>query len=202
MNRTSYVAICFIALAAVSESLTARAAVVQRYSILTGGEYSYLPSQMGPGVPGCSPSDFECDFAIAGQFSLIFDGSPDTARFVNLDLVLIGNEDIQNNPPIVAPVTADRVEAWLAARVFNQEAVGAPIDFYRDSQLPTFAVTDFLTGTIGLVGGYDNRPVDGDGLHFNLLARLVPEPSSLALVGLAALGAFTFGQRRSIARRE
>ena len=202
MNRSFHVAICFIALAALSESLTARAAVVERYSILPGGEYSYLTSPEGPGIPGCSPSDFECDFGIAGQFSLVFDGPPNTAQFTNLELVLIGNEDIQNDPPIVAPVTADRVEAWLAARVFNQEAVGAPNDFYRDSQLPTFALVDLLNGTVGLSGGYDNRLVDGDGLHFNLLASLVPEPSSLALVCLSAMGVFTVGQRRSRLRRE
>jgi hypothetical protein len=190
MNGTSRLAVCLITLTLCDESLTARAAV-QRYNILPGGQYSYLPSPMGPGIPGCSPSDFECDFGIAGQFSIEFDDTLHTAQFTDLDLALIGNEDIQNNPPFLAPITADRVEAWLAARVFEQEPVGAPINFYLDSQHPNLSLTDFLTGTVGLVGGYDHRLVDGDGLQFNLQATIIPEPCSLVLIGLATLGACT-----------
>jgi hypothetical protein len=193
MNRISHIVLWLIVLAATGESFTARADAVRHYRIVPGGQYSYLPSPEGPGIPGCDPSDYECAFGVAGQFSLEFSdtGIPRTAVFSDLDLVLTGNEDIQNNPPLVAPVTADRVEAWLAARVFNQEFIGAPINFYRDSQLMTLGLSDFLQGTVGLFGGYDNRPVDGDGLHFNFRARLIPEPCSLALVCLAALGSLT-----------
>lgn len=190
MSGTSRLAVCLITLVLCIESFTVRAAV-QRYNILPGGQYSYLPSPMGPGIPGCSPSDFECDFGITGQFSIEFDAALHTARFIDLDLLLIGNEGIQNNPPILTPVTADRVEAWLAARVFEQEPVGAPINFYLDSQLSNLSLTDFLTGIVGLTGGYDRRPVDGDGLQFNLQASIIPEPGSLVLIGLAALAAYT-----------
>jgi hypothetical protein len=192
MNRQTRIAsyLLAVALAAIGLSASAaRAQLVQHYEILPGSTYTYFPSSFGPAIAGCSPSEFECAFGVAGKFSVEFDSAapPNTARFTHLDLLLVGNEDIQNNPPIVVPVTSDRVEAWLAARVFNQLPVAAPINYFEESQFRTLSLTDFLNGTIQLAGGYDARLVDGDGLNFQVSARLVPEPATVSLGAIALL---------------
>ena len=38
------------------------------FEILPGSTYTYFPSDEGPGIEGCSPGDYQCDFAISGLF--------------------------------------------------------------------------------------------------------------------------------------
>lgn len=188
MNRPTNLAACLIALALIAAPSTVAAQLVRHYEILPGGVFTYFPSPEGPGIPGCDPSTFECAFGVAGQFSLEFTDPLDTAKFTNLDLTLIGNEDIQSDPPMFGLVTSDRVETWLADRVFEYVPVGAPINLFWDSHFETLSLTDYLNGTVELSGGYDSTFVDGDGLNFQVSARLIPEPGTMSLmaVGLAA----------------
>ncbi|MGD9633725.1 MAG: PEP-CTERM sorting domain-containing protein, partial [Pirellulales bacterium] len=113
-----------------------------------------------------------------------------SATFKDLDLTLIGNEGIQHDPPGGSPVTADRVEAWLAAHLFERVAMASPIDFYQDSVFASLRLTDYLDPIVELAGGYNLTPVDGDGLNFQLTARLIPEPNTFVLIaiGFAILG--------------
>jgi hypothetical protein len=101
---------------------------------------------------------------------------------VDVDLGLIGNVTVQENPPFeFALVAAERVEEWLESRNFVQQPVLGPFDLYTDEDHPGLALHDFLNGTVLLEGGYDMTGADGTGVHFNLHAVAVPEPSSLLL---------------------
>ena len=188
MNRLAKYGADLVAVVLVTAPLSVGAQVVRHYEILPGAAFTYLPSPEGPGVPGCDPSNLECVFGITGQFSLEFTEPLETVQFTNLDLTLIGNEDIQENPPIGVLVTPDRVETWLANRVFEYVPVLAPINLFWDSHFETLTLTDFLNGTVELSGGYNLTFVDGDGLDFQVSARLIPEPGAMCLtvVGLVA----------------
>ena len=164
------------------------AAVVTQtpYQIHAGGMYQYKPSPLGPGIPGGMPSAYELDFGIGGTFVYELDTAGPTARLLNLDLVLTGNEAIQAAPPGFAPVTADRVEAYLASHVFVEDFIGGLLHL-ESSTVPGLKLSDGLNGNIAIIGGYDHTPVDGDGIQFQFSARVVPEPAAVVLVVLVAL---------------
>jgi hypothetical protein len=132
------------------------------------------------------PNDYQLDFGIGGTFVYELDTSGPTARLLNLNLVLTGNEAIQTAPPAVAPVTADRVETYLANQVFVEDFIGGLLHL-KSSTVPGLKLTDGLNGNLAIVGGYDNTPVDGDGLNFQFSARNIPEPSTCALAVVAVL---------------
>ncbi len=179
---------------------TAQAAVdVQQYALDAGSKYSYLPSPFLP-IPGGMPSETELEFGVSGLFSVEYDRMANTAKFLDLDLTLSGNEAVQNDPPPYGLVTADRLEEWLAGRLFELEPLGAPINLYLDQTLEGLAFTDFLVGRVTLTGGYNATFVDGDGIEFAWSAAAVPEPTTFAL-GIATFGwsiAVARGRQRSI----
>ena len=109
-----------------------------------------------------------------------------TARLLNLNLSLTGNEAVQAAPPPIVPVTADRVEAWLAGHVFVNDFIGGLLHL-ESSTVDGLKLTDTLSGSLFLRGGYDNTPVDGDGMNFDFTATAVPEPAAAALVVMAGL---------------
>jgi len=166
---------------------------VKPYRIAPGATYTYKPSPEGPGIAGGMPSAFELDFGVAGTFAVEYDRMAFTARLLNLDLVLTGNEAVQMNPPAFTPVTADRVEEFLVARLFDNLFVAAPLDQYQERTYDNFYLYDFLQGAIRLQGGFDVTPVDGPAMLFDASAQLIPEPVAAALLGvalaLAAVGA-------------
>jgi hypothetical protein len=165
----------------------AAAAVTQQlYQINPGGDYQYFPSPEGPGIPGGMPDNFQLDFGIGGTFTYEFDTAGPTARLLNLNLFLIGNEAIQAAPPAAARVTADRVETYLASHTFVTDFIGGLVHL-ESSTHPNLKLTDLVNGNLAIFGGYDNRPVDGDGLNFQFSARAVPEPASVLLFTAAAL---------------
>ncbi|MEX2140574.1 MAG: hypothetical protein WD894_15025 [Pirellulales bacterium] len=171
-------------------------AQVQRYAINPGGQYTYLPSPEGPGIPGGMPSAYELDFGVTGFFSIDYGDS--TARLLDVDLMLIGNEPVQANPPGLAFVTADRVADWLESRRFIQQPVGAPWSAYTDEVFP-LGLTNLLNGTVSLDGGFDSTPADGIGLNFTLNATLIPEPPGwlLACLAMTALALLLRRRRRT-----
>jgi len=159
------------------------------YFIQPGSTYTYKPSPEGPGIPGGQPSAYELDFGVGGTFTVEYDRMADTARLLNVELVLTGNEAVQMNPPnAFVPVTADRVEDWLEARpLFHNLFVLAPWDQYQAEDPPGLYLFDFLQGSVRLEGGYDHTPADGDAMLFDINAgeQPIPEPGALALAGIA-----------------
>jgi hypothetical protein len=191
MNATRLIAsLLFLALTATA----APAAVTQTtYRINPGGQYEYKPSPWVP-IPGGVPSPSELDFGIGGTFTYELDTTAKTARLLDLDLALTGNEPIQAAPPTLAPVTADRVEAWLANQLFVEDFIGGLLHL-ESSTRPNLKLTDALNGNLTLVGGYNLTPVDGDGVHFNFSAVAIPEPAAATLMAVALAVGFVRKRR-------
>ena len=49
---------------------------------------------------------------------------------------------------------------------------------------------------VGIPGGYDSTPVDGNGVYFQFSAQAIPEPTGMALVTAAAAALCIVRQRR------
>jgi hypothetical protein len=184
MNLTR---VTFAWLLAVSVAAPAGAVVTQTpYEINGGGQYQYRPSPEGTGIPGGMPTDYVLNFGIGGTFVYELNTAGPTARLLNLNLVLTGNEAIQAAPPAFPPVTADRVEAYLAGQLFIEDFIGGLLHL-ESSTVPGLKLTDGLNGNIAINGGYDHTPFDGDGIQFQFSASVVPEPTTLWLAAAAAL---------------
>lgn len=182
MNATRLAACMLLTLAAAR----AVAAVTQQvYHINPGGQYEYKPSPW-VGIPGGSPSDFELDFGIGGTFVYELDTTAKTARLLNLNLTLTGNEAIQMQSPTPGLVNAANIERYLASKLFVEDFIGGLLHLQAEA-VPGLKLTDGLNGNIALVGGYDNTPLDGDGVRFQFSASAVPEPSTLSLLAVAPL---------------
>jgi len=172
-----------------AETAKLAAEEVVPYVIEPGSIYTYKPSPW-LSIPGGEPSPYQLDFGVNGTLSIEYDRMAATARLLNVELVLTGNEAVQMNPPYeLMPVTADRVEDWLEARLFHNLFVLAPVDQYQAENPSGLYLYDFLNGAVQLQGGYDITFVDGDGMLFNVAARVtpIPEPGSLALAGIALI---------------
>jgi hypothetical protein len=180
------------------------AAEQKRYVITPSGAYEYLPSPLSPGLPGGMPSAYELDFGVSGLFTVEFEET--TARLLGVDLMLLGNEAIQINPPAATPVTPDRVASWLMARRFIKQPVAGPFDLYTDEIFPNLQIIDTLNGMVRLEGGFDATPIDGIGLQFGLNATLIPEPAGLQLAyaagALVTVGAWLLQFKRCASRRK
>ncbi|MBA4104407.1 MAG: hypothetical protein C0485_01525 [Pirellula sp.] len=181
MNATRFA----IALLLLNLVTTATAAVMQTtYQIEPGGQYEYKPSPW-VGIPGGVPSQYELDFGIGGTFVYELDTTAETARLLNLNLFLTGNEAIQAAPPDFTPVTADRVETYLANQLFVEDFIGG-LFHLKSSTVPGLKLTDSLTGNITIAGGFDMTPVDGHGMRFQFSAVAIPEPTGIVLFAAAA----------------
>ncbi len=200
--------VAYWAIAAILVFFAARpsAAGVLRYDIEPGGQYTYLASGESIGIAGCSPSDFECLFGIDGSFSVMADAGTDIATLLDVDLTLIGHDEAQQNA-LTPFVTAEGVADWLEDRSFRDLQVLGPFTLFADEEFPDLVLTDLLTGTVTLSGGFDHRAFDGDGVQFEVTAVVVPEPSSIVLlaVGLAVASALrraiVFGRAMSVRPR-
>jgi hypothetical protein len=161
------------------------AAELKRYVVTPNGMYTFLPSPEGPGIPGGVPNAFRLDFGISGFFTVEYDDV--MARLLDVDLTLMGNQPVQENPPGILPVTSERVATWLEARDFEKQPVAGPFDLYTDETFPGLSLIDTLNGMIRLEGGFDATPADGTGMQFSINATLVPEPGGLELLGVAGM---------------
>ena len=163
----------------------------QLYQINPGGLYQYFPSGFVP-IPGGMPSEYQLDFGVGGTFVYEFDTAVPSARLLNLNLFLTGNQAIQAAPPPVAPVTADRVETYLASHTFVTDFIGGLVHL-ESSRHPGLKLTDAVNGNLAIFGGFDIRAIDGDGMNFQFSARAVPEPAAIPLLTMAAVAT---GRRR------
>ncbi|BBO31994.1 hypothetical protein [Lacipirellula parvula] len=164
----------------------ARAAVTQTtYRINPGGQYEYKPSPW-IGIPGGVPSPFELDFGIGGTFIYELDATAKTARLLNLDLSLNGNEAIQTQSPTPGLVNAPNIERFLNSRLFVEDFLGGLLHL-KSSDYSNLKLTDSLNGNLTLLGGFNNTPADGDGVFFNFSAVAIPEPTAATLVALASI---------------
>jgi hypothetical protein len=165
--------------------MSAAAVTQQTYQINPGGSYQYKPSPF-VGIPGGMPSAYQLDFGIGGTFDYRLDTAAQTAQLLNFNLALTGNEAIQAAPPDFAPVTAERVETWLAGHTFVEDFIGGLLHL-ESSTDPGLKLTDGLNGNIAIDGGFDNTPVDGTGMLFQFSAVVVPEPACATLFATAAI---------------
>jgi hypothetical protein len=176
----------------------ALAAVTQTtYQINPGGQYEYKPSPW-VGIPGGVPSPYELDFGIGGTFTYELDTTAQTARLLNLNLFLTGNEAIQAQSPPPGLTNAANVERYLAGHLFVEDFIGGLLHL-KSSTTPGLKLTDGLNGNLALIGGYDSTPVDGDGVFFQFSATAIPEPTAITLVAVAA--ALCVAARRSELQR-
>ena len=170
------------------------------FEILPGSTYTYFAGNFaGIGVDNCSPNDFQCDYGLAGLFSLEID-SNGSASITNSNLELTGNETA--GPGGLTPLTnAAGLQAWLEG-----------LDFFSIPTLPTSAgfqaqtfpeQTTLLFDTPGingsLTGGFDLRGGDGDGISIQASLRqvAVPEPSTATTI-LVLFTVATFYVRRRV----
>lgn len=183
MNATRLIA-CILLLEFVAAPATA--AVTQTtYQIDPGGQYEYKPSPW-VGIPGGVPSQYELDFGIGGTFTYELDTTAMTARLLNLNLTLTGNEAIQAQSPPPGLVNAANVARYLNSKLFVEDFIGGPLHLKAEA-IPGLKLTDSRNGNIALVGGYDSTPVDGNGVYFQFSAQAIPEPTGMALGAAAAL---------------
>jgi len=194
MSRyTVFVRIAAMAVLGFAAAANAADPEFKAYLIQPGSAYTYKPGPEGPGIPGGQPSDYELDFGVHGTFTVEYDRMADTARLLDVELMLAGNEAVQMNPPnAFLPVTADRVDEWLEARLFHNQFVLAPWDQYQAENPTGLYLIDLLQGSLWLKGGYDHTPADGDAMLFDVNAReaVIPEPGSFALAAAALALAF------------
>jgi hypothetical protein len=168
---------------------------ILHYAIQPGSQYTFKPSPW-IGIPGGQPSEYQLDFGVSGLLTLEWNGAAGPTRILNADLLLSGNEAIQNSPPPFSPVTAEGVASYLEARLFNQLPTTDAYTEYAAQQPTGLRLKDFHDGQLTLTGGFDGTFVDGFGMLFNVSAALVPEPSALALSGSSLLGLSLLRRRR------
>lgn len=91
-------------------------------------------------------------------------------------------------------------EGWYSLRVFRDNPLTTCIDGARPGDMVTFEAMHLLTGTtypVEILSGIPRWTYHGDRIRVDLNA--VPEPSTIALFGLAALG--VLASRRKADRR-
>jgi hypothetical protein len=187
MNRTQFTLIIAATVSLLIGPTLSLAAEQRPYAIFPDGQYTYLHSPESLGIAGGMPSPWELDFGVSGFFTIENDG--DTAKLLNVELTLLGNETIQDDPPGLVPVTVERVQAWLESRIFVKQSVVGPFELYKDGIFPELQLFDLLNGTVHIAGGFDSTPADGVGMQFSLIATAVPEPGTLALAAIAVASA-------------
>ncbi len=165
-----------LALLVLSTATSADAANITRtvYKIQPNGQYTYKPSPWSQGFPGGVPNPYQLDFAVSGTFLYELDWTVPSARLLFLNLNLTGNEAIQADPPSLEPVTADRVEAYLASHTFVEDFIGGLLHL-ESSIHEGLKLTDGLNGNLALHGGFDATPVDGTAMLFNFSAVVLPD---------------------------
>ena len=155
-------------------------------AVLAEGQHTYFPSEEGPGIDGCEPDNFQCDFSVSGSVRMDTDGR--TLTFPTVDFKLNGNEAIQENPPFLfAPITSMGFEDLFTGVELTRVTLEGRENVYQlEPGLRPRMEVEFVGSEILISGFRDNRPVDGDGHSFSLKAVPVPEPTTILMLLLSA----------------
>lgn len=144
-------------------------------------QYVYRPPTA---IPGGMPSPELLEFGVVGEFSVDYQGGMGSARFIDVDLTLTGNEIVQNSPPPGALVTSDRLAEWLEARTMHQVISATIVAIYEDVHLPGLRLRSDLNLPYIEYTNFDFLFPPDEDVAFQLRAVLVPEPSGLAAVAV------------------
>lgn len=142
-------------------------------------------------MPGCDPNDFQCDFDIAGDFSVEQNIADLSILIRDANLTLLGNEgairDLIARRGGTYLLTAESLAEFLESDVLMLVSADDSSIVYSDGEpFPEFVLTATLTGDeIRVNGGFDARAGDGIAIEFDLSVIPVPEPSSVALILLS-----------------
>ena len=156
--------------------------------------YSYFAPPEGPGITGCSPNDYQCDFEMSGHIDFEITSGGELARFTGGKLMATGNEAVfgSMNLDIIAPSSP------LLLAEFELISSTENTSIFRDTRFRDVGVNPYtlevrLNGSdLRLTGGNDHRLVDGDGFRFDLHAFEVPEPSSVAILLVGLICRYSF----------
>ena len=152
--------------------------VTSKYAVTPGiSSYTHFPPAEGPGLDGCVPNNFQCDFSITGVFDLEISENGQSAKIVQARFPLSGNENvfgqtIISNPkaPLLDP-EYELISTTSGVTTFRDTR-------YRDTPLNPFTLQLVLDGAdLTLTGGDDLRDSDGGGFDVKIHATLIPEPS-------------------------
>lgn len=168
--------------------------------VAPSSSYVYLVPPEGPGVSGCQPDSFHCEFDISGSFVFGVDLMTSEGRFLALDLVLAGNETTTYGP-LAAAGTVEWLLATQVSPLPLESTAGGSL-LFRQPALGWNSIEVLITGNqLSLTGAYDHTFVDGNGHAFEVLAVAVPEPVSLQLIAAALTAAFAAARGRRPERK-
>ena len=183
-------------LAVLATALSAKADPGVLLRVEPGSTFSYLVAGFSP-VPDCDGNDDrQCDFGVTG--SLRFDGEAITQAALTL------TSPVPVDPVLPAQLTtADRVEefleglTWLPALSLPGTASFFATNLPPGGDLLLSYDAPPTRGAPGsLSGGYDARPIDGDGAVFALVLTVVPEPATASIAALVVIGIGAVGRPR------
>lgn len=178
-------------------AVNATAQEVITYAISSGSKFT-LEIGGGLPIPGGQPSPTMLDFGLSGTLTVSFDNAGGTAQITTSNITLSGNEAVRNMLPMpfgqpLVPLTPTSMQQLLGFGRFQESARSLDhVTYTRPTGAFSYLTIDrFISDGVSLTGGFDARPVDGDGRFFNLTATLIPEPSgcligaTLSVIGLA-----------------
>lgn len=162
--------------------------ITSNFQVLPESEYKFTFGGFS-GIEGCSPNEFQCNFIVAGSFTVTEDIASQTATFDNVDFTLIGNEE----------VVADRGVLFIGGTI--PEFVNELLDNSVLDLLPTAGPTTvyqrlFSNGTLRLsllgdiatiAGGSDSTPSDGVAFDYDVTGQMIPEPATTIMLGFGVV---------------
>jgi hypothetical protein len=130
-----------------------------------------------------------------------------TAGFSHVALRFFGNDELVDQYPFIFPSSSEIVDTLpgplekTAAPFENPSFQPNDLVFTRDLEFTRFEVA--LRGdTLLIRGGRDARPVDGHGEDYNVVAYLVPEPSTRITILLVSMLTLARGRLHPRGRRK
>jgi hypothetical protein len=160
--------------------------IATRYEIVAPSSYLYLGSPEGPGVAGCQPDSFRCEFSISGSFEFETNVSAGEGQLQAANIVLTGNEGAAHSPAIAAAVLESVLMNSISPLPIESGAGGSflfrePVPLSPAIRWNSVEVL-ITENHLSLTGAFDRTFADGAGHEFNVVAIAVPEPASAVLI--------------------